>query len=177
MVNILASVLILPVPVLLLLHESGLNLYSTCIVISTKIITKYFNLLNFFSEIWKFKKFFMHLTIRQSRYIPGDDEWVGGGGGDLWVRDHLWGTLLSGDIGRYTQSTPSKCTGLQITAHQYHYMHNSLQLTLFQSISVMIYYKASIVNFPKFSLQFDGFFYHVPYMANMKTDAYCKFLF
>lgn len=41
----------------------------------------------------------------------------------------------------------------------------------------MIYYKASIVNFPKFSLQFDGFFYHVPYMANMKTDAYCKFLF
>lgn len=49
----------------------------------------------------------MHLTIRQSRYIPGDDEGVGGRGGDLWVRDHLWGTFLSGDIGRYTQSTPS----------------------------------------------------------------------
>lgn len=49
----------------------------------------------------------MHLTIRQSRYIPGDDEGVGGGGGDLGVRDHLWGTLLGGNIGWFTQCTPS----------------------------------------------------------------------
>lgn len=52
-------------------------------------------------------KFLCVFTIRQSRYIPGDDEGVGGGGGDLGVRDHLRGTLLSGDIGWFTQSTPS----------------------------------------------------------------------